>query len=146
MYVSPLRQKAFPFGEGAGIADGRGLCLPLWGRRHYRRKRLLPSPLGKVSALPTEEVIAFPFGKVSALPTEEVIAFPFGEGVGFADGRGYCLPFWGRCRLSRRKRTMRQKVSPLGGVCLSFGLNWEECRRRETLLSFKIQNGKEGLP
>ena len=27
-------------------------------------------------------------GKVSALPTEEVIAFHFGEGVGFADGRG----------------------------------------------------------
>ena len=27
-------------------------------------------------------------GKVSALPTEEVIAFPFGEGGGFADGRG----------------------------------------------------------
>ena len=74
MYVSPLRQKAFPFGEGAGIADGRGLCLPLWGRRHYRRKRLLPSPLGKVSAL----------------PTEEVIAFPFGEGVGLADERGLC--------------------------------------------------------
>ena len=29
-------------------------------------------------------------GKVSVLPTEEVIAFPFGEGVGFADGRGLC--------------------------------------------------------
>ena len=29
-------------------------------------------------------------GKVSALPTEEVIAFPFGEGGGFADGRGLC--------------------------------------------------------
>ena len=74
MYVSPLRQKAFPFGEGAGIADGRGLCLPLWGRRHYRRKRSLPSLSGKVSAL----------------LTEEVIAFPFGEGVGLADERGLC--------------------------------------------------------
>ena len=48
MYVSPLRQKAFPFGEGVGFADGRGHCLPL---------------LGKVSALPTEEDIAFPFGE-----------------------------------------------------------------------------------
>ena len=85
MYVSLSRQKAFPFGEGVGIADGRGHCLP-------------------------------PLGKVSALPTEEVIAFPFVEGVGFADGRGLCLPFWGRCRLSRRKRSLRQKVSPLGGV------------------------------
>ena len=28
--------------------------------------------------------------KVSALPTEEVIAFPFGEGVGLADERGLC--------------------------------------------------------
>lgn len=58
MHVLPSRQKAFPFEEGVGSADGRGYCLP---------------PLGKVSALPTEEVIAFPFsGKVSALPTEEV--------------------------------------------------------------------------
>ena len=36
-----------------------------------------------------------PLGKVSALPTEEVVALPFGEGVGFADGRGYCLPTFG---------------------------------------------------
>ena len=41
MYVSPSRQKAFLFGEGVGIADGRGHCHP---------------PSGKVSALPTEEV------------------------------------------------------------------------------------------
>ena len=73
-------------------------------------------------------------------------AFPFGEGVGIADGRGHSLPFRGRCRLCRRKRTIRQKVSPLGGVYISFGLNWEECRRRETLLSIEIQYGKEGLP
>ena len=39
-----------------------------------------------------------------------------------------------------------RKVSPLGGVYLSFELNWEECRRRETLLSIEIQYGKEGLP
>ena len=32
--------------------------------------------------------------------------FPFGEGVGFADGRGHCLPLRGRCRLCRRKRTL----------------------------------------
>ena len=65
MHVSPLRQKAFPF----------------WGRcRHCRRKRTLPSPLGKVSAL----------------PTEEGIAFPFGEGVGIADERGHCLPLLGK--------------------------------------------------
>ena len=56
-------------------------------------------------------------------------AFPFGEGVGFADGRGL---YGGKC--------------PLGGVYLSFELNWEECRCRETLLSIKIQYGKEGLP
>lgn len=41
MHVLPSRQKAFPFGEGVGFADGRDYCLP---------------PLGKVSALPTEEV------------------------------------------------------------------------------------------
>ena len=74
---------------------------------HVLPSRQKPSLSGKVSALPTEEVIAFPFGegvgfaderglclsllgKVSALPTEEVIAFPFGEGVGLADGRGLC--------------------------------------------------------
>ena len=43
-------------------------------------------------------------------------------------------------------RLKRSEVSPLGGVYLSFWLNWEECRRRETLLSIEIQNGKEGLP
>ena len=85
MHVLPSRQKAFPLGEGVGIADRRGYCLP-------------------------------PLGKVSALPTEEVFAFPFGEGVGFTDRRGYCLPLWGRCRLYRRKRSVRWKVSPLGGV------------------------------
>ena len=40
MHVSPSRQKAVPFGEGVGLADGRGHCLPLWGRcRLCRRKR-----------------------------------------------------------------------------------------------------------
>ena len=107
MHVLPSRQKAFPFGEGVGSADRRGYCLPLRGRcRLCRRKRSLPSPLEKVSAL----------------PTEEVIAFPFGEGVGIADGRG----LYG------------EKCPPLGGVYLSFELNWEECRCRETLLSIKI--------
>ena len=38
-----------------------------------------------------------------------------------------------------------ESVPPLGGVYLSFKLNWEECRRRETLLSIEIQNGKEGI-
>ena len=74
---------------------------------HVLPSRQKPSPLGKVSALPTEEVIAFPLwgrcrlcrrkrllpslsGKVSAFPKEENFAFPFGEGVGFADGRGLC--------------------------------------------------------
>ena len=73
-------------------------------------------------------------------------AFPFGEGVGIADERGYCLPLRGRCRLCRQKRSVQWKVSPLGGVYLSFELNWEECRCCETLLSIEIQNGKEGLP
>ena len=130
MRVSPSRQKAFPLGEGVGIADERGLCLPFWGRcRLCRRKRTLPSLSGKVSAL----------------PTEEDIAFPFGEGVGIADERGHCLPFRGRCRLCRRKRSMRQKMSPLGGVYLSFGLNWEECRSRDLVFNKNTQNGKEGL-
>ena len=98
MHVLSSRQKAFPFGEGVGISDGRGYCLPFRGRcRLCRRKRILPSLSGKVSALPTEEVC-----------TVESI--------------------------------------PLGGVYLSFGLNWEECRHRETLLLTEIQNGKEGLP
>ena len=57
--VFPLGENAFPFGEGGGIADGRGHCLPFRGRcRHCRRKRSLPSLSGKVAALPTEEVIA----------------------------------------------------------------------------------------
>ena len=84
-------------------------------------------------------------GKVSALPTEEVIAFPFGEGVGIADGRGHCLPFWGRCRHCRRKRSLRREVFPLGGLYVSFYLIWGKCRRCETLLSTKIKKGKEGL-
>ena len=128
MYVSHLRQKAFPFGEGVGLADGRGHCLPLWGRcRLCRRKRTLPSLSGKVSALPTEEDIAFPLwgrcrhcrrkrtlpsslGKVSALPTEEVIAFPFGEGVGSADGRGLCdrkCPHSAELNESKNKKSSR---------------------------------------
>lgn len=57
MHVLPSRQKAFPFVEGVGSADERGHCLPFRGMcRHCRRKRILPSPSGKVSALPTEEV------------------------------------------------------------------------------------------
>ena len=43
-------------------------------------------------------------------------------------------------------RSKRSEVSPLGGVYLSFGLNWEECRRRETLLSFEIQYSKKCPP
>ena len=44
------------------------------------------------------------------------------------------------------RNSIRQKVSALGGVYLSFELNWEECRCREMLLSIEIQNGKEELP
>ena len=74
-------------------------------------------------------------------------AFPFGEGVGFADGRGYCLPPFGEgVSFADRRGLYGGKCPPLGGVYLSFELNWEECRRRETLLSIEIQNGKEGLP
>ena len=32
------------------------------------------------------------------------------------------------------RNSIRRKVSPLGGVYLSFALNWEECRRRDLLL------------
>ena len=42
--------------------------------------------------------------------------------------------------------SIRQKVSALGGIYLSFWLNWEECRCHEILLSIEIQYGKEGLP
>ena len=87
-----------------------------------------------------------PSGKVSALPTEEVIAFLFGKGVGFADRRGHSLPFRGRCRLCRRKRFMRQKVFPLGGLYVSFYLIWGKCRCRETLLSIEIQYDKKCPP
>ena len=53
----PREVTAFPFGEGGGAAVGRGHCLPLRGRwRRSRRKRSLPSPLGKVAAQPSEEV------------------------------------------------------------------------------------------
>ena len=31
MHVLPSRQKAFPLGEGVGIADRRGYCLPPFG-------------------------------------------------------------------------------------------------------------------
>ena len=44
------------------------------------------------------------------------------------------------------RNSIRQKVSPLGGVYLSFGLNWEECRRRDLIFNKNTQNGKEGLP
>ena len=95
--------------------------------------------------------------------TEEVVAFPFGEGVGFADGRGLyggkCPPLggvylsfelnWGKCRsrdlLLFRFAQNGWKVFPLGGLYVSFYLIWGKCRRRETLLSIEIQNGKEGI-
>ena len=92
MYVSPLRQKAFPFGEGVGFADGRGYCLPFRGRCQLsRRKRTLPSPFGEGVGSADGRGYCLPLlGKVSALLTEEDIAFPFGEDVGIADGRGLC--------------------------------------------------------
>ena len=42
-------------------------------------------------------------------------------------------------------RAKRSEVFPLGGLYVSFYLIWGKCRRRETLLSIEIQNGKEGL-
>ena len=59
--------------------------------------------------------------------------------------KGKSLPFWGRCRLCRRKRSLRREVFPLGGLYVSFYLIWRKCRRCETLLSTEIKNGKEGL-
>ena len=41
---------------------------------------------------------------------------------------------------------MRQKVSELVGVYLSFKLNWEECRRRDLLLFRFAQNGWKVFP
>ena len=43
-------------------------------------------------------------------------------------------------------RSKRSEVSPLGGIYLSFELNWEECRRRETMLSIEIQYDKKCPP
>ena len=149
-YASRKIRKPAPY---ADCRIGKRKSLPT--RRSMRVEKQESSRHMPIAELGKEKV--FPLGgnnykykklnweKVSALPTEEVIAFPFWEGVGLADVRGLCLPLrWG-CRHCRRKRTMRQNVSPLGGAYLSFELNWEECRRREILLSFKIQNGKEGL-
>ena len=110
---------------------------------NVNRKRLLPSPLGKVSALPTKEVIAFPFGegvgiadgrglclpllgKVSALPTEEVIAFPFGEGVGIADGRGHCLPPLGKVSALPTKEVYATESVPTWRTLCKFLLNLGE--------------------
>lgn len=50
------RHSLSPLGRVARSAE-RGHCLPLRGRwRRSRRKRSLPSPLGKVAAQPSEEV------------------------------------------------------------------------------------------
>ena len=38
-----------------------------------------------------------------------------------------------------------RKVSPLGGVYLSFRLIWGECRRHDLLLSNKFKTAKRGL-
>ena len=74
---------------------------------HVSPSRQKPSPSGKVSALPTEEDIAFPpLEQVSALPTEEDIAFPFGEGVGFADRRGL---YGGKCPPSAELNESKNK-------------------------------------
>ena len=61
------------------------------------------------------------------MPTEEVTAFPFGEGGGFADGRGHCLPFRGRWRLCRRKRSLpslsgKVAASPTEEVCTAISV------------------------
>ena len=73
---SRRKRSAFPFGEGGGIADGRGL----------------PSPLGKVAAQPTEEV-RFPlWGEWHAVP-REVTAVPLGR-VAAQPTEEVCLPFY----------------------------------------------------
>ena len=95
---------------------------------------------------------------MAALPTEEVFAFPFGEGVGFADGRGHCLPFRGRCWLRRRKRTLPSlsgKVSALpteevsafpfgegGGFADGRGLYGNKCSHLSEFIIFSPQSAK----
>ena len=98
MHVSPLRQKAFPFGEGVGIADERGHSLPLWGRcRLCRRKRTLPSPFGEGVGIADGRGLCLPiWGRCRHCRRKRTLPSPFGEGVGFADGIGYCLPLLGK--------------------------------------------------
>ena len=38
---------------------------------------------------------------------------------------------------------LRREVSPLGGVFLSFRLNWEECRRHDLIFNKNTQNGRK---
>ena len=79
---SRRKRSAFPFGEGVGTADGRGLE---W--RHSRRERST-FPFGEGGGTADGRGPFSPLGKVAAQPTEEV-----------------CLPLWGRWRHSRRKRS-----------------------------------------
>ena len=99
-------------GEGVGFADERGHCLPL-------------------------------SVKVSALLTEEVIAFPFGEGVGIADGRGLCdrkCPHSAELNESKNK-----KVRALCRLGISDnGCMRERCRPPQTIVIVGIKGDKEG--
>ena len=63
-------------------------------------------------------------GNVSALPTKEVTAFPLG---GVIESKN----------IESSRPMLEYGISKL--------LNWGKCRRRETLLSTEIKNGKEGL-
>ena len=113
------------------------LLIIIQASRDLSRRRAPLSPKGKACPQSVKtfcfSVSAFESKRQKVFPLGEN-AFPFGEGGGIADGRGHCLPFRGRWRLCRRKRSLRREVFPLGGLYVSFYLIWGKCRRRDLFL------------
>ena len=99
----------------------------------HSAERVPPSPLGKVSAQPTEEV-RFPLWGRCRRSRRKRSAFPFGEGGGAADGRGLCLPLWGEWHAVPREVT----AFPFGESgtqrrersAFPFGESGTQCRER----------------